>query len=512
MSSLRNKKGTSGRHHSEGDAHNVRKHSDDVRDQLSSSAQSSPKQHRNWEQDSHTSRTASSKSQSPKLQTSASVQHRSSGASMRHGISSSNTTSSSPMFGQKEPSPSPYELPILSATMVNHITTSPGQPHYSRRSPSSSSGSTGYAYTPSTNRLPPDEQDATLSEEEYERSFYETYKGGYNDSYNQPGGYSSLPRQFSNSNISSLNRCSPAYSSARYQVEQKRKPGSLNRHGSFHSRNDMSPSLLVSPLTRSTPSNDSTMLSYDQRIPHGHDYQRKYSLPVTTQHGPTFTTSTKSHSGSQLPSVRSSPYPPLQEDMGSTQISSHSRIQRDYLTSDATLTEYGFPTFYSQWEDQNAATHPPQQYEQYEVSGRNYRRPSPSLSDSRSRHPSLPPESGDFNSRHPSLEPDDYLQSITDLQGDVEGLSLQSHQSSERTHRRSRSCDASKAQQEGLVPSPHEEMKSRHHSLIRRQHRPSYEEVKRERIAGKETGDTVSTFVILVTVAEYNYLDHQDQF
>ena len=487
MSSLRKKRGTSGRHHSESDAHSVRRHPDDVQDQLSSSAQSSPKHLHSHEHDLR----ASSKSQSPRLQTSANnAQQRSPSSSVRHGVSSGSTKSSSPRFSEKEPSPSPYEIPIPSVTpasMASHITASSGQqPHYSRRSPSSSSGVSSYTHTPSTYQFPPDEQEATLSEEEYERSFY---KRDHFDSYNQSGGYSSLPRQFSNSTVSSLNRCSPAYSSARYQAEQKRKAKSLNRHGSFHTH-DMSPAHLVSPLTRSTATNDSSVPLYHQPHPHSHEYQRKYSLPVTTQHGPTFTTTVKSHSGSQLPNVRSSPYPPLQEDMGSAQIHNHSCTQGEYLVSDATLTEYGFSPFDSQWETQNMTTHPPQQYE---LSGHNYERQLQSLNDSRSRHPSLPPETSGFNSQHPSLQPDDYFPSITDLQSSVDELSLQSHQSTERTHRRSRSCDASKAQQEGLVPSPPEEVKSRHHSLIRRQHRPSYEEVKRERIAGKETGDAVST-------------------
>lgn len=473
MSSLRKKRGTSGRHHSESDVHSVRRHPDDVQDQLSSSAQNSPKHLHNREHEPH----VSSKSQSPRLQTSANAQQRPS------------AKSSSPRFSEKEPSPSPYEIPTPSATpvsMASHFTASSGQQlHYSRRSPSSSSGVSSYTHTPSTYQFPPDEQEATLSEEEYERSFYEMYK---RDHYNQPGGYSSLPRQFSNSNASPLHRCSPAYSSARYQAEQKRKPKSLNRHGSFHSHNDVSPAHLVSPLTRSTATNDSSVPPYHQPHPHSHDYQRKYSLPVTTQHGPTFTTTVKSHSGSQLPNARNSPYPPLQEDMDSVLISNHSRTQGDYLVSDATLTDHGFPPFYSQWENQSMTRHPPQQYE---LLAHNYDRPS--LNDSRSRHPSLPPEFSDFNSQHPSVQPDEYFPSITDVQCSMDELSLQLHQSTERTHRRSRSCDASKAQQEGLVPSPPEEIKSRHHSLIRRQHRPSYEEVKREKIAGKETGDAVST-------------------
>ena len=488
MSSLRKKRGTSGRHHSEGDAHSVRRHPDDVQDQLSSSAQSSPKHFHSREHDPH----VSSKSQSPRPQ-----QRPLGGSSVRHEISSTSSTtamSSSPRFSEKDPSPSPYEIPTPSATpvsMASHITASSGrQPHYSRRSPGSSSGVSSYTHTPSSYQLPPDEQEATLSEEEYERSFYEMYKRDHFDSYNQPGGYSSLPRQFSNSNVSSLSRCSPAYSSARYQAEQKRKAKSLNRHGSFHSHNDVSPAHLVSPLTRSTATNDSSVPPYHQSHPHSHDYQRKYSLPVTSQHGPTFTSTLKSHSGSQLPNIHNSPYPPLQEDMGSALISNDSCTQGDYLVSDATLTEYGFSPFYSQWENQTTTTHPPQQYE---LSGHNYERPSPSLNDSRSRHPSLPPETSGYSSQYPSLQSDEYFQSITDIQGGIDELSLQSHQSAERTHRRSRSCDASKAQREGLVPSPPEEIKSRHHSLIRRQHRPSYDEVKRERIAGKETGDAVST-------------------
>ena len=493
MSSLWKKRGTSGRHHSESDAHSVRRHPDDARDQLSSSAQTSPKHLHGHECDPR----PSSKSQSPRLQMSANAQQRSPSSSVRHGVSSissnsSNTTkSSSPRFSEKEPSPNPYEIPMPSATPA-----SGQQSHYvSRRSPSSSSGVSSYTHTPSVYQFPPDEQEAMLSEEEYERSFY---KRDHFDSFNQPGGYSSLPRQFSsNSTVSSLSRCSPAYSSARYQAEQKRKAKSLNRHGSFHTHNDMSPAHLVSPLTRSTATatNDSSMPSYHQPHPYGHDYQRKYSLPVTTQHGPTFTTTLKSHSGSQLPSVRNSPYPPLQEDMNSAQVHKHTHTQGDYLVSDPTISEYGFSPFHSQWESQNTTTHPPIQYkQQYELSGHNFERPSASLSDSRSRHPSLPPETGGFNSQHPSLQLEEYFQSITDLQSNVDELSLQSHQSAERTHRRSRSCDASKAQHElGLIPSQPEDVKSRHHSLIRRQHRPSYEEVKRERIAGKETGDAVST-------------------
>ena len=476
MSSLRKKRGTSGRHHSESDAHSVRRHPDEVQDQLSSSAQSSPKQLHSHERDSR----ASSKSQSPRLQTSAIAPQRSPNSSVRHGVSSGNALSSSPRFSEKEPSPTAYEIPVPSATPA-----SGHQPHYFRRSPSSSSGVSSYTHTPSTYQFPPDDQEATLSEEEYERSFY---KRDQFDGYNQPGGYSSLPRQFSNSTVSSLSRCSPAYSSARYQAEQKRKARSLNRHGSFHTHSDVSPAHLVSPLTRSTATNDSSAPPYHQpHPPYGHDYQRKYSLPVTTQHGQTFTTTVKSHSGSQLPNVRSSPYPPLQEDLGSAQVHNHSCTQGDYLVSDASLTEYGFSPFHSQWESQNTTTYQPQQYEQQQYeSGQ---RPSASLSDSRSRHPSLPPETSGFDSQ----QPEEYFQTITNLQSGVGELSLQSHQSAERTHRRSRSCDASKAQQKGLVPSPQpEEVKSRHHSLIRRQHRPSYEEVKRERIAGKETGDTVS--------------------
>ena len=478
MSSLRKKRGTSGRHHSESDAHSVRRHPDEVQDQLSSSAQSSPKQLHSHERDPR----ASSKSQSPRLQTSAIAPQRSPNSSVRHGVSSGNALSSSPRFSEKEPSPTAYEIPVPSATPA-----SGQQPHYFRRSPSSSSGVSSYTHTPSTYQFPPDDQEATLSEEEYERSFY---KRDQFDGYNQPGGYSSLPRQFSNSTVSSLSRCSPAYSSARYQAEQKRKARSLNRHGSFHTHSDMSPAHLVSPLTRSTATNDSSAPPYHQPHPsYGHNYQRKYSLPVTTQHGQTFTTTVKSHSGSQLPNVRSSPYPPLQEDLGSAQVHNHSCTQGDYLVSDASLIEYGFSPFHSQWESQNTTTHQPQQYEQqHQQQYESGQRPLASLSDSRSRHPSLPPETSGFDSQ----QPEEYFQTITNLQSGVGELSLQSHQSAERTHRRSRSCDASKAQQKGLVPSPQpEEVKSRHHSLIRRQHRPSYEEVKRERIAGKETGDTV---------------------
>lgn len=494
MSSLRKKRGTSGRHHSESDAHSVRRHPDDVQDQLSSSAQSSPKHLHSHEHDQR----GSSKSQSPRLQTST---QRSPSSSVRHGVSSSSSTaakSSSPRFSEKEPSPTSYEIPISSVTLA-----SGQQPHsYSRRSPSSSSGVSSYSHTPSTYQFPPDEQEGSPSEEEYERSFY---KRDQFDSYNQPGGYSSLPRQFSNSTVSSLSRCSPAYSSARYQAEQKRKAKSLNRHGSFHSHNDVSPAHLVSPLTRSTATNDSAVPPYHQPHPgYSHDYQRKYSLPVTSQHGPTYTTTVKSHSGSQLPNVHSSPYPPLQEDTG--QIHNHSHTQRDYLVNDATLTEYGVSPFHSQWESQNTTAHQPQQYE---LSDCNFERPPASLGDSRRRHPSLPPETSGFNSQHPSLQPDEYFQSITDLQSGVAELSLQSHQSAERTHRRSHSCDASKAQQKGLVSLPPVEVKSRHHSLIRRQHRPSYEEVKRERIAGKETGDDVSTYYIVGILALYiNVIGH----
>ena len=86
---------------------------------------------------------------------------------------------------------------------------------------------------------------------------------------------------------------------------------------------------------------------------------------------------------------------------------------------------------------------------------------------------------------------DESVHIISDMAGNIDELSLQGHQSSERTHRRSHSCDASKARQEGLVPLPHDEVKSRHQSLIRRQH-PAYENVVQERLMGKETGDAVS--------------------
>ena len=157
MSSLRKKRGTSGRHHSESDAHSVRRHPDDARDQLSSSAQTSPKHLHGHERDPR----PSSKSQSPRLQMSANAQQRSPSSSVRHGVSSissssSNTTkSSSPRFSEKEPSPNPYEIPMPSATPA-----SGQQSHYvSRRSPSSSSGVSSYTHTPSVYQFPLDEQE-----------------------------------------------------------------------------------------------------------------------------------------------------------------------------------------------------------------------------------------------------------------------------------------------------------------------------------------------------------------
>ena len=491
MSSLRNKKSSSGRHHSESEAHSVKQQTDEIQDQHSSSVQSSPRYQRktDGEVDSHSGRSPSMNSNSPKLPenrqfsatyrdptSSPQVPPRPSRSSIGHGPNCSYSTSSdsapSPVFSSRQPS-----------SAVNESTTQvSGQPYYSRRSPSGSPNLTGYIYTPHVNRHPANQEDLTLTEERYPRSVYDTHKKDQYDNYNQPGGYSSLPRQFSNSIASALSRGSPAYSSARYEAEQKRKPRSINRHGSFHAHNDMN-AQLVSPLTRRSPPTDVTV-STQQRTnpPYGYDQLRKYSLPVASQQSSRFTSSGKSHSGSQLGNVHSSQYPPLPED-GRGHIPNHSTTQGDYLVSDTSVMEYGFPTFYSQWapsENQYATKH---HTSHHDSSTHHYQSISPSLSDSRSRHPSLQPD--------PNLMRDESVHTISNMPVSIDELSLQGHHSPERTHRRSHSCDASKARREGLVPLPHDEVKSRHQSLIRRQ-RPAYENVVQERLMGKETGDAVS--------------------
>lgn len=488
MSSLRNKKGSSGRHHSEGDSHSVRKQPNEAQAQHSSSVQSSPRYRQrkvDSEVDLQPRSSPSLQTKSPKIredrQRSATRQDQLSPPQIpqpssrrpivhgvSNGISSASDSAPSPVFSPRHLSPS---------TSDESTTQTSGQMYVSRRSPSSSPSSSRYARAQPPNPYPVDEEDPTLTEASYQRSFYDVYKRDSYDQYNQPGGYSSLPRQFSNSNTSSLCRGSPAYSSARYEVEQKRKTTSINRHGSFHTHSDVN-AHLVSPLTRRTPPRDSTAATHQHpNHQYGYNYPRKYSLPATSQQSTRFTSPGKSHSGSQLPSVRSSPYPPVPEDVGS-RMSNHSTTQGECFLSDATSVEYGFPTFYSQWatENQYATTH---HQPNYEASAHQYQRVSPSLSDSRSRHQSLQPD--------PSLMRD---QSVHDIQGYGEDLQLQGETLVERTHRRSRSCDASKAQRERLVPSPYEEVKSRHQSLIRRQ-RPAYENVVQERITGKETGDAV---------------------
>ena len=520
MSSLRSKKGPSGRHNSEGDAHTVSKHQGDMQHKHSISAQSSPRHHQRMisgEQNSHSRRSPSTTKHSPKFQNSRQsitsnqdlvsapqLPPRPPKSSGGHRVNTSKSTAnvdreSPPVFSPRNLSPSAYSAVEVSATSnsrfsppitvnSNSVTPSRQSPsgftHHSRTSPSTSSASSAYTYAQPMTMLQPDQQGPITSEAGYQRNFYEAYKREYYDTFNQPGSFSSLPRQFPNFDANSLNRGSPAYSSARYQAEQKRKASSLNRHASFHTQNDMS-THLVSPLTRRTPPSDIMGSTRQQESLHyGYDYPRKYSLPVTSQHSLHYTSMGKSNSGSQLPNVRGSQYPPLREDTSVDQMMNHSTTQGDYLMNEETLMEYGFPTFYSQWvpnEHQYTTRHHQQGYESLD---HHYGSPLTSHGDSRSRHPSLPPD--------PSLKDDRSLDGISDLQGSVECLSLHGHQSTEKTHRRSRSCDASKAQQEGFTPSPYEQVKSRHHSLIRRQQH-SYEDVKRERLTGKLTGDAVST-------------------
>ena len=456
-----------------------------MQDQHTSSIHSSPRYQRrvDGEVNSHSRRSPSSKSKSPKLlenrqfsaiyqdpTSSPQVPPRPSGSSIGHGPNSSADGAGSPVFSPRQPS-----------TAADGSTTQvSGQAYYSRRSPSGSPNLTGYVYTQRVSRHPANQGDPTLTEERYPRSVYDAHNKDQYDNHNQPGGYSSLPRQFSNSTASALSRGSPAYSSARYEAEQKRKSRCINRHGSFHAHNDVN-TQLVSPLTRRSPATDITVPS--QHPPYGYDHLRKYSFPVASQQSTRFTSSGKSHSGSQL--GHNSPYPPLLED-GHGQIHNHSTTQGDYLSSDASVMVYGFPTFYSQWapsENQYTTHHHNMSHHSSSAATHHYQSIAPSLSDSRSRHPSLQPD--------PSLMRDESVHAISDMAGSIDELSLQGHQSSERTHRRSRSCDASKARQEGLVPLPHDEVKSRHQSLIRRQ-RPAYENVVQERLMGKETGDAVS--------------------
>ena len=479
MSSLRNKKSSSGRYHSESDAHSVKIHTSEMQDEHSSSVHGSPRYQCkvDGEVDLHSRRSPSSKSKSPKLPenkqfsptyrdptSSPQVPPRPSGSSIGHGPNSSEDSTASPMFSPRQPS----SAVDASTTQVS------GQAYYSRRSPSGSPNLTGYVHTQRVSRHPTNQDDP---EERYSRSIYDAHKKDQYDNYNQPGGYSSLPRQFSNSIASALSRGSPAYSSARYEAEQKRKPRCINRHGSFHAHNDVN-TQLVSPLTRRSPPTDVTVPT--QHPPYGYDHQRKYSLPVASQQSTRLTSSGKSHSGSQL--GHNSPYPPLLED-GHGQIHSRSTTQGDYLSSDTSVMEYGFPTFYSQWAPSESRYTTPQHMSHHNSSAHHYQCISPSLSDSRSRHPSLQPD--------PSLMRDESVHTVSDMEHSIDELSLQGHQTSERTHRRSRSCDASKARQEGIVHLPHDEVKSRHQSLIRRQ-RPAYENVVHERLMGKETGDAVS--------------------
>ena len=499
MSSLRGKKSSSGRHHSESDAHAIKKQPSEAQNQQSSSVHSSPRyRHRQYdsELESRSRQSPSSKSHSPNVredrQTGSSayreqisppqVPPRSSRMSNSTSTTSSSTaTTQSTAFTPRHLSPSAFEE---SSVTSSHV----GQHGYynSRRSPSSSPGSSNYTYMQQkTNRpLMPNDQDAGVSDSVYPRGFYDNYKQDYYDNYNQPGGYSSLPRNFSNSTINSiLSRGSPAYSSARYEAEHKRKSKSLNRHGSFHSHNDSS-TQLVSPLTRRTPPTDGMGSSHQQ--PYTYDHPRKYSLPVTSQQSASFNSAGKSHSGSQLPSVRSSPYPPLREDVGGGRVPNGSVTHGDYVISDAGSMDYSFPTFYSQWhndEDQYTTTH---RQPHLDPSTHYYQTVSPSMSESRSRHSSL--QTG------PALMREQSPHSISDLQDSIEDLSLPpGRQSVERTHRRSQSCDTSKAQREGLVPAPYEEVKTRHQSLIRRQRPAAYENVNRDMFTGKETGDAVST-------------------
>ena len=469
MSSLRKKRGTSTRHHSESDAHSVRKHYNDAQVQPSFPAQSSPKHHHGDAAHVH----VPSKSDSLSLQTSSSAHQRSPASSVRHSLSSNTSV---------EASSAASEIPNSRATLPNttaYSNATAGQLHLIRRSPNTSCGSTGYAYTPSTH-----DQDATLSDEE----FYDSFKRDHFESCHQLGGYSSLPRQISYSGVNLLNRCSPAYSSARYQAEQKQKAISLNRSGSFHTHRDMSPAHLVSPLTRGIDPNSSSIPPHHKPNCHDCSYHKKYSLPVTSQHGPPFGTTPKSHSGSQLSNAHSSLYPPLQEDNVSNGLSSvQTYTQGNYLLHDETVKEYGFPVSFPQLEGQSATD----SHSQYEsVGNRNNEPLLPSLSDNTKRYQSLLTEIDNFGNQHPSLPSDQYFQSVTEIEGSMDELSL--HRSAERMHRRSHSCDASKVQQEGLVLSA-QEVKSRHYSLTRRQPQPSYEEMKSRRIAGKETGDSVGT-------------------
>ena len=505
MSSLRNKKSSSGRHHSESDAHVIKKQPNEAKDQQSSSVHSSPRyRHRlnNGELDSHSRRSPSSKSPSPNIRenrhTSATYRDQTSPPQLPPRSSRSSSTARtadsaySPVFSPRHLSPSSTEVSSSASTTQgsilnsNYVTPSPGHPYYSRKSPSMSSSSTHYQYAQPGSRTSYDHQDpsGTATESDHQSGFHDAYKQESYDNYNQPGGYSSLPRHFSNSVAQSLSRGSPAYSSARYEAEHKRKARSLNRNGSFHTHSESS-TQLVSPLTRSRAQpSDSVVTSSHQHQQHDASYDlhpRKYSLPVMSQQSSSYSTpGGKSHSGSQLPGIRSSPYPPLREDLGDARSSNHSTNHGDF---ESNISEYGFPTFYSQWGQE------PQEHQHHiESSSHQYQSISPSFSESRSRHPSLPPE-------HDALR-DQSLHEISDLQNSFEDLLLQERHSVERTHRRSHSCDASKAKREGIAPSPYDEVKSRHHSLIRRPHHTMYEEVKREILVGKETGDAVRESVV----------------
>ena len=490
MSSLRKKKGSSGRHHSESDAHAINKHSRDVNDHQSSSVQSSPKYHQRKIQELDSRISPPRKSQSPRIRdnkpTTAYYQDHLSPPQVPNQPSSTMDNAPSPLFCPRSFSPSDYGTVDENAA---RIATSPGgHPYYSRRSPSGSPGPPNYTYTqplPSSGH-PPDQHDPTASEGGYQRN--QMYKRDRYEDYNQPGGYSSLPRQFSNPNVPLLNRGSPAYSSARYQAEQKRKAAPLNRHGSFHVHNDGSNTQLVSPLTQRMPPRDAT---YHEATPgYGYDYHRKHSLPIASQQSAKSFSPGKSHSGSQLPGVRGSQYPALREHMADGR---PHNTQGDFPVGDEYSEErHVFPTFYSQYASSESHYSAIQDYHQQQreasLSHQSQSR-SPSVSDSRSRHSSMQPDDGLIHNQP--------FSDMHDLQGSVEDLLLQEHHMSARTHRRSRSCDASKARREGLVPSPYEEMRSRHQSLIKRR-QPAYENVTGGGLIGRELGDAVSKLIYTI--------------